>query len=124
MRGTIRRYSLDIYPLCIWVAINVADDVIADTFGDDDLQFPENSLGYVCTELLTETETGDVGILIRFKNGSAISPDVAAHEAIHAAAFIFKYIGAVFDVDNQEPFAYLVQWVVWKIWQTKTARIE
>lgn len=39
-------------------------------------------------------------------------------------AFIFKYIGAVFDIDNQEPFAYLVQWVVWKIWQTKTARIE
>ena len=34
------------------------------------------------------------------------------HECIHAATGIFSYIGASVDVDNDEPFAYLVSWLV------------
>ena len=34
------------------------------------------------------------------------------HESIHAANGIFSYIGAEADVNNDEPFVYLVSWIV------------
>ncbi len=35
-----------------------------------------------------------------------------AHEAIHAKNLIFKWVGIKNDPDNDEPEAYLVQWIV------------
>ena len=35
-----------------------------------------------------------------------------AHEAIHAKNLIFKWVGIKNDPNNDEPEAYLVQWIV------------
>lgn len=40
------------------------------------------------------------------------SPDYIAHEASHIANNIFRSIGATLDFDNDEPYCYLLEWVV------------
>ena len=35
-----------------------------------------------------------------------------AHEAVHAAHFLLKDVGVKITPDNDEPLAYLVQWIV------------
>lgn len=36
---------------------------------------------------------------------------VIAHESVHIASYIFNCVGAKYDIDNPEPFTYLVEWV-------------
>lgn len=43
------------------------------------------------------TETIDKGLLV--------------HESVHAANVLFKEIGHALDLDNDEPQAYLVEWI-------------
>ena len=42
-------------------------------------------------------------------------PDLIAHEAVHIANYIYKNAHIKHDFDNDEPFAYLVAWVVGEI---------
>ena len=62
-----------------------------------------------------------VGVLVRFENLKSMRPDNIAHEATHSALEIFDYVDARIQYDNQEPFAYLVGWVVKCIDEVKTA---
>jgi hypothetical protein len=41
--------------------------------------------------------------------------EVIAHEATHVAGAIFDKIGAKHDTINEEPYSYLVGWVVFQI---------
>lgn len=43
---------------------------------------------------------------------TAITPGVIAHESFHTAAFILGNRDVHFDIDNDEPYAYLLDWVV------------
>lgn len=40
---------------------------------------------------------------------------VIAHESIHIANYIFKHANIEFDINNDEPYAYLMGWVVEEI---------
>ena len=40
---------------------------------------------------------------------------ILIHEAVHLAYFILDHHGIVFDIDNHEVFAYLVDYIVRKI---------
>lgn len=58
---------------------------------------------------------GEQGIFLvfNFKNKNrAVTHGSIAHEAIHAANFLFGDRGIVLDADNDEAFAYFVEWVV------------
>lgn len=59
------------------------------------------------------------GVLIRFKNKSAMTVETITHEAIHAALEVFDYVGAIVDTKNQEPFAYLCGYIARCINQVK-----
>jgi hypothetical protein len=48
-------------------------------------------------------------------NGT-ISPGVVAHEATHISSYIAKERGFVADFDNDEPIAYLVQYIADRAW--------
>jgi hypothetical protein len=48
-----------------------------------------------------------------------ISASVIAHESVHIANFIFKSIQADLDIDNDEPYAYLVGWIANEIDKVK-----
>ncbi|MBQ0073152.1 MAG: hypothetical protein KBT34_03035 [Prevotella sp.] len=59
----------------------------------------------------TQTKEGKKCVLIRFANKKAITMEVVAHEALHAALFIFDYIGCEVTATTSEPAAYLLQWI-------------
>jgi acetone carboxylase gamma subunit len=42
---------------------------------------------------------------------------VMAHEAVHIADFIFTNCGITHDLDNDEPFAYLVEWIINELYE-------
>jgi hypothetical protein len=46
------------------------------------------------------------------------SPEIVAHEAVHIANHTFKNCGIRIDVDNDEPQAYLIGWIVKQISNT------
>lgn len=49
----------------------------------------------------------------KFKFGDRkLTPGLIAHESLHAANFILDYVGVKADYDNDEPQAYLLEWIV------------
>ena len=50
--------------------------------------------------------------------------EVVAHEALHTTLFILDYIGSEITVDNSEPAAYLLQWVVRCCEEVKLGKTE
>lgn len=42
---------------------------------------------------------------------------VIAHEIVHAASYTFEHAGIKMDVENDEPFAYLVGWLTKKVYE-------
>ena len=62
-----------------------------------------------CVWDVIEKDTNKCGFLVRLYRVEGI--DTLAHEAVHVAFDTFHDIDAVADEDNQEPFAYLVEWV-------------
>ena len=51
---------------------------------------------------------------------SGLNPGTIAHEALHATFEILGFAGVKPDVKNQEPYAYLLSWVVNTV--TKTVK--
>ena len=58
------------------------------------------------------------GMLMIFKK-EAITPEIVAHEAVHAAMGICNYCGMEVSCEDeyQEYFAYLVGWIVSKVYE-------
>jgi hypothetical protein len=59
-----------------------------------------------------------------YKNGTnrywiLLKPDAKrstfAHESVHIASYLFRNAGVLADYENDEPFAYMVEWVCDKI---------
>jgi len=49
-------------------------------------------------------------------------PSVLAHEAVHVVNYLFAHAGVEPDVDNDEPQAYMIGYVVECIWKTLKGR--
>lgn len=45
------------------------------------------------------------------------SPDIIAHESIHAAIFVLDNAGVKIDPDNHEALTYLAESIVRKVWR-------
>lgn len=44
-------------------------------------------------------------------------PSILAHESVHGANMIFQLVGHELDTNNDEPQAYLVEWIFEKAWE-------
>lgn len=51
-----------------------------------------------------------------------VNINIIAHEALHIVNYMFQDFGIVYDVDNDEPAAYLLGWIVNEI--TKCVNID
>lgn len=52
-------------------------------------------------------------IILNTKSSAGkISNGVIAHECLHAVNFIFMNKGLIYDLNNDEPATYLIQWLV------------
>lgn len=96
-------YSIDlvVYPCSIWVAIDCSDDFLKEKFKEDFPLLDEKLGAYVC--MLQSKD-----FMMRFRNESCMTIQLLSHEAVHAALYIFDYMGCMVDYNNQEPFAFLV----------------
>lgn len=62
-----------------------------------------------CTWERMKDSIGNHAILVWFQDAYALHrPSYSSHEASHVAMYVWQHIGAKVDLDNQEPFAYLV----------------
>lgn len=65
-----------------------------------------------CTWERMKDSIGNRAILVWFQDAYALhNPAYASHEASHAAMYVWQHIGAKVDLDNQEPFSYLIGYI-------------
>lgn len=110
---TIYEFDPAIYPINLWVCIgedfDALNGIFSDAETDENIDFSKFKSFKAVTVNAIDKETGDFGVLIvikpEFSNYGTI-----AHEASHAAGYIFYHVGA--DMDCGEPTAYLIEWIV------------
>lgn len=113
-------YKFDplIYPRMIWITYDATSKELNEEFPNGDgtgKMFTDNDLesSYATTYSVgTIKPESQGGFLLRFESKESMTSWIIAHECIHAATGIFSYIGADVNVDNEEPFAYLVSWII------------
>lgn len=101
----IHEFDCQIYPRKLWVSIGTEELKDFDNLPE----FEEADEAIVDETFNTKTNEG--GIILRFKDLKTMTTPIIAHESSHVAMFIYDYIGASVDLYNQEPFAYLVEWI-------------
>lgn len=109
-KAIIHQFDPQIYPRLLWIVIGEKKgSAISDRF--DNIPDMDESTDADVNHAYDKISKR-AGILIRFESKKAARDySIVAHEASHAAMCIFSYIGAVPDVNNQEPFSYLVGWI-------------
>ena len=115
----VYQFDPQIYPRKLWVAVGVPTEELNEKFVDEIKDMDDSYDAETLPIQQKEPLLG--GVLVRFENLKSMRPDNIAHEATHAALEIFDYVDARIQYDNQEPFAYLVGWVVKCIDEVKTA---
>lgn len=106
----IFEFDPHIYPRKLWVSVGASTEELQERFGKEDIKDFDESY-YAETMALQQKEPLLGGVLVRFQDLKAMSPENIAHEAAHVAIEIFDYCDCRIDVDNQEPFSYLVGWI-------------
>lgn len=110
----IKEYDFYIYPRKLWITYNATSEELNEYFpsGDTDgNKFEELDETVSALVELVGDKNEKAGYLIRFENKDFMSPEIIAHEASHVALYLYNYIGANASLD-QEPFAYLMQYIV------------
>lgn len=118
---TIHQFDPEIYPFKIWVCISDNHDEVVKSFlnSETDKPFAECDLSHLSAyaSKVIHRESRLYGTLLTFRSKDDMSPAIVAHEASHAAKFLFEHISA--DVAPHEPFEYLLGWIVDKCFIVK-----
>lgn len=106
----IKEFDLYLYPITLWIAVNT-DEKELEQF-DFDINVNDIPLnGYADTMQVYSQSDEKNGVLIRFEDIYALNIPVITHESIHAANYIYDIIGADIVTDNDEPYAYLCEYI-------------
>lgn len=119
----IYQFDPQIYPRRLWVSVGASTEELQGKFGKEDIKEDLDDSYYAETYAVQQKEPLLGGVLIRFQDWKSMSPGNIAHEATHAAIEIFDYCDCRIDVDNQEPFAYLVGWIVSCIEEVRNVKV-
>ncbi|MDR0711132.1 MAG: hypothetical protein LBF67_02135 [Prevotellaceae bacterium] len=110
----MKRFNPTIYPQRLWVAISKDGTDLNGLFRHQEsnviMLFEEYNFedAEAVTLKVTEVKSRYSGVLIAFTHKN-MKCSTIAHEAVHAAGFMFKSIGQ--QVNGDETFAYLVGWI-------------
>lgn len=111
LTGSLIEYDCTLFHRKVWVTTSEKD--LQDRFVyDDDKSVPivdADTLEAAVLGTLEEKEERHLGFGVWLSEASDISSCV--HESIHVASNIFKAISAEHDFNNEETYAYLVEWV-------------
>lgn len=108
----IFEFNPQVYPRILWVSVNASLEELQEKFGKEVIKEDLDDSYYAETCPIQQKEPLLGGVLIRFQDLKAMTPEIMAHEATHAAIEIFDYCDCRIDVENQEPFSYLTGWIV------------
>jgi hypothetical protein len=124
----VRRFNPHVYPQRLWVAISNDGTELNGLFRykgtDEIIRFEEHDVANSEATAFPATEVGSdyYGALIVFTRKKYMTCKTIAHEAVHAAGYIFEHIGQ--DVDSDEPFAFLVGWIADCCWKVRNGKPE
>lgn len=111
----IHEFDPVIYPYKLWIVVDKQPEGIAGVFRERngaDIIFENYGIGGVVKAFTMEVKRkkdGMLGVVILFRKNGDITFQDAAHEATHAAKYLFEHINA--DMTEHEPFEYVVGWI-------------
>lgn len=113
-RMRIHEFDPVIYPYKLWVIVDKSPKDIPSYFLDNEgnelKSIEEDTAGADGFSLnVINKDLSHYGALIFFKNKKSMTYKLVAHEASHAAKFLFEHIEA--DMREHEPFEYVVGWI-------------
>ena len=125
----VHEFDPVIYPRKVWITKGSGNDIIRKI--KDNYRTPDGEP--ICTDgsdtckacvwsVSENNDAGRLGVLILLSEH--ITVGIAAHEAIHAANRICQDCDIHYDCDNDEHYAYLVQFIADSIWQTWTGKFK
>lgn len=117
-RNELYTYNPQIYPRKLWIVKTNDFKVLNELFcySDGSPLIASYVPAKATVMSVMEKESGLLGSLLWIEDNLTIGD--MAHEAFHIAANIFGDVGGIIDVENQEPFAYLVGWATNCIYKT------
>ena len=117
LEDNIFQIELDIYNIDIVVAVGAkAFERLNELYTPIDEEYerlkePAEDTP-ACTWERMKNSIGNRAILVWFQDAYALHhPSYSSHEASHAAMYVWQHIGAKVDLDNQEPFSYLIGYI-------------
>ena len=115
----IHEFDPQIYPRLLWVMIGGSEkDIIAQFKNCDGTEFNLSDFNKAnCAFCIhaRQKSTGLIGEFIWITERKYARGSTMTHEAAHAAMDICYDLGIEIDPLNQEPFAYLVGWIMKEI---------
>ena len=125
---TFHEYSPLLYPRSIFIVIGADKASILDHFNivgsSDNLEFCITDIAY-CHKVI-EKENGRHGVMCNFIDRRRMTIMTMVHEAVHMADYIYEEIGAIGQnfTDHNEPYAYLVEWIVKCMDEVRTGKFK
>ena len=111
----IHEFNPVIYPYKVWIVINKNPAGIADRFKEYDgskIVFAQGDVDRseaFTMPVQSKEKPLFYGVVLFFRSKKSMSYELVAHEASHAAKYLFDHIGA--DVSHHEPFEYVIGWI-------------
>lgn len=109
----IKKITFDTYPLTLFIIIAESDENVVD-FVEKELipELLEDLLSFSEDDeaLFVYKSTNPTNIAIRLRD--TLRPEIIAHEALHATAYILRYVGIRFTKTSEEAYAYLLQYII------------
>lgn len=117
LEDNIFEIELDLYSIAIVVAVGApAFNRLNELYTPIDEEYERleepSSNEPACTWERMKDSAGNAAILVWFQDAYVLHRQAySSHEASHAAMYVWQHIGAKVDLDNQEPFAYLLGYI-------------
>jgi hypothetical protein len=113
MKLGIYEFDPKIYPRLIWVVKGGTIDCLNKIFHLDHLLKEEEEEDFLAMTIPCTKREGKLnGAILWFPSAKGINDGkVVAHESVHAATYIYKTIGGNIEMENHEPYAYLVGYI-------------
>lgn len=110
----VHEFDPVIYPYKLWVIVDKTPEVIPTIFTEysgDKIEFIERDTKMTQAFVMPviHIESNRYGVVMFFRSKSTMTFELVAHEASHAAKYLFTHVNA--SIDEHEPFEYVIGWI-------------
>jgi len=110
----VHEFDPVIYPYMLWVVVDKTPNELPDMFNEytgKPIEFIDRDTGNLeaFTMPVINKKSKAYGVIIFLRSKRSMTFELIAHEASHAAKYMFEHIGA--DIKDHEPFEFAVGWI-------------